>query len=867
MRLSLLLVPVIALACRTTTDPKSDDDGLSDGNGSFEDGDGDGVPADEDCDDTNAAVGPDAAEICNGIDDNCDGSVDEGVLMEFWADADGDGFGDPGAVTAGCEVPTDHVEPGESDCDDTDSAVFPGASETCNGIDDDCDIEVDEGLGDVFLPDLDNDGWGDADGAELHCEAPDGFVPESAAGDCDDEDADVNPDATEVCNEVDDDCNELVDEGVTDVFYIDLDSDGWGAPDTTIDACAEPEGYATNVGDCDDADPLVNPDASEICNGLDDDCDSLVDDADPTLDTSSASTFYADTDSDGFGDAASTTVACAAPSGFSADATDCDDTDGAVFPGATEVCNAVDDDCDSLVDDADPGLDTSTASTWYDDSDGDGFGNASATTVSCDAPSDAVTDATDCDDTDSAVFPGATEVCNSVDDDCDSLVDDDDTDLDTSTASTWYSDSDSDGYGDASATTLSCDAPTGTVTDATDCDDTDSAVFPGATEVCNSVDDDCDSLVDDDDPGLDLSTASSWYDDDDGDGYGDAAHGAVACDAPTGTVSDDSDCDDADAAVYPGAPLACDGTDADCDGAIDNDNDGDGYAASTCGGSDCDDTDASIVPESDGSCAEGSDCLDLLSRGYTSSGTYTIDPDGYGTGESPFDVTCDMTTDGGGWTLAMHLHDMSGLDEDDFISLFGHNRFTDETWSYDASTGIISDTLPSAGMVQLNGQGMLGVDLMDGLWDDVRMACSASDDDLTETAYAQVDGYATTNGGWDLLGAASNGTSYSVTSSLQSTGQSTIWHDNELNTHNSNHYLCDIYNVTYSSAGGAPQFGFCYTDFLNNPNSSDPGDSIVTIAFGTVEGADGWSTGFTAECGNMGWSALQNQGTFSIWLR
>ena len=794
MRLSLLLLPVVALACRTATDPKSSSAGLSSEEGTLEDGDGDGVPDGEDCDDTNAAIGPDADEVCNGIDDNCDGAVDEGVLLEFWADADGDGFGDPGVVVSGCEVPEGHVVPGEVDCDDRDAAVFPGAAEVCNGIDDDCNLEVDEGLGERFLPDADGDGFGDDEGGERFCEAPDGFVPESAGGDCDDDRADVHPDATELCNEVDDNCDGEVDEGVTTVFFIDLDDDGWGAPDTTIDACAEPEGYASLAGDCDDGAANVHPDATEVCNGIDDNCDTQVDLEDPALDRSTATTFYADGDGDGYGDAGAPTLACAAPTGFSSDATDCDDGDGGVSPGATEVCNGVDDDCNTLTDDADPGLDTASASTWYTDGDGDG-------------------------------------------------------------------------YGDASASSVSCEAPTGGVSDATDCDDGNDAVNPGATEVCNGVDDDCNTLTDDADPGLDASSATTWYTDDDGDGYGDASASTVACTAPSDTVADDSDCDDGAATVYPGAPAACDGTDADCDGLVDNDGDGDGYADSACGGLDCDDADATVVPEADGSCAEGTDCLDLLGKGHTTSGTYTIDPDGYETGEGPFDVTCDMTTDGGGWTLAMHLHDMAGLNEDDFISLFGHNRFTDETWSYDASTGTISDTLPSSGMVQLSGQGMIGVDRMSGLWDDVRMACSASDSDLTETAWAQVDGYASTNGSWELLGASANGSSFSVDSMLQSTGQSIIWHDNELNTHNSNHYLCDIYNTTYTSAGGAPQFGFCYTDFLNNPNTSDPGDSIVTLSFGTIEGADGWSQGFTGECGNMGWTALQNEGTFSIWLR
>ena len=100
-----------------------------------------------------------------------------------------------------------------------------------------------------------------------------------------------------------------------------------------------------------------------------------------------------------------------------------------------------------------------------------------------------------------------------------------------------YADTDTDGYGDPTSAVVSCSAPTGTTADDTDCDDAVFAVNPGATEVCNSIDDDCDGLIDDDDGSLDTSTTTTWYADDDGDGYGDAADIEVACGAPSGFES------------------------------------------------------------------------------------------------------------------------------------------------------------------------------------------------------------------------------------------------------------------------------------------------------------------------------------------
>ena len=577
------VVLLLASACNDVDKDGSLGDGLSTTSDGLTDEDGDGFTGDEDCSDGDASVNPGAVEVCNGLDDNCDGQVDEGVTQTFYADADGDGFGDPLTTTEACSAPADHTASG-TDCDDTDADVYPGAIEVCDDIDNNCDEQVDEGVGETWAYDLDGDGFGDPDTTVIACEAPDNAVSIDDATDCDDGDDSVFPGATEVCNEVDDNCNEEVDEGVMSTFYIDLDGDSWGDLSATTEACAEPEGYATWPGDCDDGNDAVSPDATELCNGIDDDCDSDVDEPD----AADAPTWYADLDADGYGDLGNTTPACTQPSGYLADNTDCNDAAFAVNPGADEVCNSIDDDCDGLIDDAD---------------------------------SDRV----------------------------------------ESASTTWYADDDADGYGDATDITHACIQPSGTVTDASDCDDTDDDIHPGATEVCNGEDDDCDTYIDDDDPGVDTSTGSTFYDDADGDGYGDASSSSLACDAPSGMVSDDTDCDDSDAAYNPGATPGCDGEDYDCDGLVDNDNDGDDYADATCGGEDCDDSDASIYPDPyTGDCALGLTCADILDAGRASTdGTYTIDPDGIGSGVDPFDVYCDMTTDGGGWTEVAYDDDLT----------------------------------------------------------------------------------------------------------------------------------------------------------------------------------------------------------------
>ncbi len=247
--------------------------------------------------------------------------------------------------------------------------------------------------------------------------------------------------------------------------------------------------------------------------------------------------------------------------------TDCDDTDPDINPDADEICDDVDNDCDGDIDEDDADLTDGT--TYYADVDEDTYGTAGTTQVACEQPTGYVANSTDCDDTDVDVNPGATETCNDVDDDCDGSTDE------GLTTSTYYEDADSDGYGDSTETATDCAQPTGYVTDATDCDDTDADVNPGEQEVCdNDVDDDCDGTTDEED--------ATWYIDADSDTYGDSTVSQVICEQPTGYVADATDCDDTDAEVNTAAEEVCDDSiDNNCDGSIDENCSSEGDATET----------------------------------------------------------------------------------------------------------------------------------------------------------------------------------------------------------------------------------------------------------------------------------------------
>jgi hypothetical protein len=503
------------------------------------DDDRDGVPASEDCDDADPDVFPGADERCDGVDNDCDGEVDEADALDalaWHADDDGDGYGGPEVAQRSCTAITGFVSDA-SDCDDTRADVFPGADEYCDGTDSDCDGTADDGAIDAatWYRDGDGDGYGDTDTGTRACTAPTGFVVE--ADDCDDASALSHPGAPELCDGEDNDCDGTTDEDILDgiAWYADADGDGFGDAGNVVLDCVPPAGHVRSDDDCDDARSDVFPGADEYCDDLDNDCDGVVDE-DDALD---ARTWYADDDGDTFGDPASTVQACAAPAGHVANDADCDDATASTYPGAVEYCDGIDTDCDGTDDGG-----AVDAPTWYRDADTDAFGDPGTSTLACARPVGFVADATDCDDADPLVSPDADEYCDQVDNDCDATTDEDDA-LD---APTWYADTDGDAYGDPTVTARACTAPQDFVSDDTDCDDTDASVNP----------------------------ATTWYYDADGDGYGDGNTFVTGCTDPgTYYVPVDGDCRPSDANSHPGAEEVCwsgtqpDGFDNDCDGAVD----------------------------------------------------------------------------------------------------------------------------------------------------------------------------------------------------------------------------------------------------------------------------------------------------------
>ena len=497
-----------------------------------------------DCNDGNAAVYPGATEACNGIDDDCEGGIDEGLQTTYYADADGDTYGDPAATTMACSAPVGYVTD-NTDCVDTPvtgAGIYPGATEVCDGIDQDCDMSVDEGVQTTFFADNDADSYGNLVSTIMACTAPTGYVTDNT--DCDDTPGtgiNINPGATEVCNGIDDNCVGGIDEGVLNTYYADNDGDGYGSG-APIQACTQPVNTSTNDDDCDDFANAVNPAATEVCNTIDDNCNGSIDEG-------VLNPYYADNDGDGYG-AGAAIQACTQTVNTSTNADDCDDLANAVNPAATEVCNTIDDNCNGSIDEG-------VLNTYYADNDADGYGSGAAIQA-CTQPVNTSTNDDDCDDFANAVNPGATEVCNTIDDNCNGSIDE-------GVQNTYYADADFDTYGDPATSIMACTAPIGYVTDNTDCDDTPGTginVNPGATEVCNGIDDDCEG-------GIDEGVQTTYYADADGDNYGDPGSTTMACTAPIGYVTDNTDCDDTPGTgtgINPGATEICNGgIDDDCD--------------------------------------------------------------------------------------------------------------------------------------------------------------------------------------------------------------------------------------------------------------------------------------------------------------
>ncbi|MFM9947172.1 MAG: MopE-related protein, partial [Saprospiraceae bacterium] len=546
-----------------------------------------------DCNDAVATINPGATEVCDSVDNDCDGMTDEGGLTTYYRDMDGDTFGNPAMTQQACSQPIGYVI-NNTDCDDNDPLEKPGQ---------------------VWYDDTDNDGYGQTGAASItQCLRPTGYKAAieltATTGDCNDAVATINPGATEVCDGVDNDCDGSTDEGVLTTYYRDMDGDTFGNPAMTQQACSQPVGYVTNNTDCDDNDALekpgqvwykdtdndgygqtgaatitqclrpagykvaseltattgdcndavaaINPAATEICDEIDNDCDGSTDEGVQT-------TYYEDTDMDGFGDPNSFTMACSLPTGYVANDDDCDDMDALEFPGqvwykdadgddysdgatltqclrptnyfvaseliatsgdcndavatinpaATEICDGIDNNCDGMIDNG-------ALTTYYQDSDGDGFGNPAASQQACAPPIGYVTNNTDCDDTDELEFPGQV----------------------------WFKDADGDDYSDGTTLTQ-CTRPANhfaaselTATSG-DCNDAVAAINPAAAEICDEIDNDCDGSTDE-------GVQTTYYRDMDGDGFGNPSNTTMACSLPTGYVTNNTDCDDTDPLEKPG---------------------------------------------------------------------------------------------------------------------------------------------------------------------------------------------------------------------------------------------------------------------------------------------------------------------------
>ncbi|MBX7194525.1 MAG: hypothetical protein K1X94_20885 [Sandaracinaceae bacterium] len=291
-----------------------------------------------DCDDARRSVSPDGVELCNGLDDDCSGEIDEGLLQMLFRDLDFDGYGASASGMLGCPNRPGYTTTG-GDCDDMDVAQNPGQLEFCDMVDNDCDGQVDDNTQAVsWYRDTDGDGFGAAaSGTEISCEPLTSMGYSLLSSDCDDATRAISPAAAEACNGRDDDCNGVADFEIPGHPGDFENDDGDAFPDL---ACGAPFGE-----DCDDRNAATGPGETEICDGRDNDCDADVDEG------ATSAVFYRDADADGYGSTmGGTIVGCMGMAGYVASGGDCDDSDPARRPGATETCNGRDDNCDGAAD-------------------------------------------------------------------------------------------------------------------------------------------------------------------------------------------------------------------------------------------------------------------------------------------------------------------------------------------------------------------------------------------------------------------------------------------------------------------------------------------------------------------------------------
>lgn len=606
------------------------------------------VLSNTDCDDSNANVNPAGLEICNNIDENCNGTQNDGVQTNtYYVDSDGDGSA--GTAVQNCQQLSGYFLT-STDCNDANATIHPNASEICNGVDENCNGTIDENAGLTRYQDADGDSYGNLSVTIQACDAPEGYVNNSL--DCNDSNSSIKPNAIEICNQLDDDCDLTIDEGAGTTWYPDADGDGYGVSASTglaevVDQSnsSGSDIYFLNSGGYAIAQSF-STNSSSICGAR----IKIVHDTAPiNIEIS----LYEVLPADGYSPIMiqQTTAELLTLGAL--------DTYQALWPSipinpgqtyyivVTSIAGTVGIAYNFEYNPYSTGdFYDGTLSGLYTN----GYGDLIFETLVCDnpssiesctAPAGYSSNASDCDDTNASIHPNSAELCNNLDDNCNSTIDE------NVVNTTYFIDSDGDGFGNPSVSQSSCTALTGYVTNNTDCNDANPALYTATNEICNLLDDDCDGEVDE---GM---TFVDYFADADGDGFG-MGNPENLCENPgLGYATNDFDCYDFDASINPAATEVCNGSDDNCNGLPDEglaitfyyDYDLDGFGVSTNSLSTCSPPNNHYTP-SNGDCNDyddtsfpggievcdwsDNDCDGQVNEGVGSSLYADLDQDGYG---------------------------------------------------------------------------------------------------------------------------------------------------------------------------------------------------------------------------------------------